>query len=454
MDNLQPFNYKNLIKQTSAKTLNRSICVPSVANAYAQAIEYAKHWFLGKFKDDLFKSIYVDGKHIYGEQRSLSKTDTIVRTKPALAIIPAIDWSFNNENVDMYQHGLDVYQQQGLFKDSFFKDREHQVYLGIAMETISLAFSYRIRVLTRSQQLDLFKYAQLACRVGNSTGEDVDLDFHVPYELMIQIALDLGYEVDYTDNESYPKIKNLRKFLSYLNTKSQLPFLYKYRALNGRNEFFIRMQRMYIHVRPTDITADDGDRQGHLNTNFGIELQAEVRFPAPKLYGYYSNNEPDTKMVYNALDQPDGAVSTFYTFKGTPIKDTNNRGWNLSMETTWEEDNDAKLGDNLVIDFNDLLMDGDIGNTIVYCEDQNISPAIFCDIVIVNGGDVMSGTMDWNTRTFTSSNPSRTLSSYIGIYIDMSYVNNYIAVERDANKNRMQHTQDPQSIYEPKNKKE
>lgn len=445
MDNVTFFDPRKLNKKHS-KTLNRSICIPSIANSYAQCIEYAKHWFLSKFQPDTFKTVYVDGKYIYDEQRTLTKSQLLKREKPMLAISPSIDWNFNNDNVDMYQFGTDLYQQRGMFRSSFFKDPTHDAYLGIAMETLFVNFTYRMRVETRAQQMDLYKYIQLACRVGNTLGEDVDLDFHIPYELMIQMAMDLGFEV-YGDNPEYPKIKNVQKFLSYLNSHSQLPFLYKYRAINGKNEFFIRMHSMYVHVRPTDLSADDGEREGHLSNNFGIEMQVEIRFPSPKFYGYYSNNEPKLKTIYSAFRQPEGIVSAFYTFKGTPIPEVNKRGWNRYLETTWEEEDIDKLNKPLEIDFSDLLANDDIGDAIQDCIHQGISPSIFIDVILVNGGEIIVGDMDWNTMKFTSKYPVRALGTYIGIYLDMDYINSYIICERTANDNRIQSTKNPRDIY-------
>lgn len=446
-EKLVPFDYKSLIKKNS-KTLHRSLCIPSVANAYAECIEFAKHWFLSKFQTNPFKSIYIDGKYIYNESRSLNPNQTIKREKPALAIIPSIDWNFNDDNIDMYQFGTNLYQEHRLFVDAFLKDRSHQVYVGLGVETLLVNFTYKMRVETRAQQMDLFKYIQLACRVGSTSGEEVDLDFHIPYELMVQIAMDTGFEVDCSNNKSYPRIKNVKAFLSYLNTHSVFPFVYKFRGMNGKNEFFIRMQRVYVHVRASDLSADDGEMEGHLKNNFGIEMSVEIRFPAPKLYGYYSNNEPELKNIYSAFRQPQGIVSTFYTFKGTPIPDQNKFGWNLYLETTWEEDDIDKIGKKLQIDFSELLNQGDIGEAIHDCINQGISPSIFCDFIIVNGGDKMDGNIDWNTMQFTSTNPAKGLGSYIGIYVDMEYVNNYIACERTEVQNRIQHTKDPKSTYD------
>lgn len=446
---LVPFDVRSFGKDPNehSKTLHRNICIPSTAQSYSLCVEFMKRWFISLFDKNPFKSIYVDGKNIYDDWRRLSAVELLKRQRPALAIVPNIDWTFNNDNLDLYQFGTKLYQTRGLFKNSFYQDRQHHSYLGIMMETLFMEITFRMRLETRSQEMDMFKFVQLAARVGSTYGQDVDLDFHVPYDIMIALAQDAGFEVIYSDDEDhYPRIKNVKAFLAHLNTHSQIPFLYKMRAINGKNEFFIRMQRMYIHVRSTNLSADDGEREGLMNNNFNIELTTEVRFPAPKFYAYYTSNEKDFTTVFSAWRQPTGIVSAFYTFKGTDVPNENEYGWPKYLETTYESDIED-IDKPLVIDMKPLLMEGDLGMTIQHCLETGISPSIFCDIFIINGGEHPYGDIDWDTGVYTSKSPVRSANSYIALYIDMQFINDYISSTRDATKNRLQDTQDPATVY-------
>ena len=448
---LVPFDTRNYGKKKDihSKTLHRNICIPSTAQSYSLCIEYMKRWFISLFDKNPFQSVYVDGKNIYDDWRRLSAVELLKRKRPALAIVPNIDWQFNNDNVDMYQFGTKLYQVRGLFQNSFYQDKEHSSYLGIVMETLFMEVAFKIRLETRAQQLDMFKYVQLAARVGNTFGEDVDLDFHVPYDIMVGIAKDSGFEVIYPDGDEtnpYPQIKNIQAFLAHLNSHSQLPFLYKMRAINGKNEFFIRMHRMYVHVRPTNLNADDGERESVMNNNFNLELTAEVRFPAPKFYAYYTDNSKDFTTVFSSWRQPSGIVSAFYTFKGTDVPNENQYHWPKYLETTYEDDPE-NINMTLSIDMKDLLMERELGDTIRHCIETGISPSIFCDILVINGGEYISGNIDWSTLIYTSNSPVRSPNCYIAIYIDMMFINDYISCTRDAKNNRLQTTQDPASQY-------
>lgn len=435
-NSMTPISIEELQKIHS-KTLYRSICVPSSVQAYSLCIEYMKNWFLSKFPKDTFKSVYVDGKNIYDEFRSLSKLELIKRDKPSLAIVPSINWDFNNEHIDSYPYGMDLYTQTGRFKESFFSCHETNSHLGIGMETLMMGFNFRIRLETRAQQLDMYKLIKLVCRVGFTCGEDVDLDFHIPYPLMVQMAKDNGFKTTErsTADGVVETIDNVPIFLRWLNMHSSLPFLYKYRALNGRNEFFLRMRNMYVHVRPIDLSADDGERESQMTNNFTIDLQTEVRFPAPKMYAYYSENEHKLQMVYGSWFQPNGPVSSCYAFKTEIIPDINKYGWPLLLSTTYEEDS-MEEEHKLSVDLSELL-EGDIGNCIKETISKGLSPSIFCEFIFYNGAEYIMGNMDWESLTFTSNNVVRNSGTYIGVYVDNSYISDCIT-DISGKENRLQ----------------
>lgn len=431
-----------------SKTLHQNLCIPSTAQSYSICIEYMKRWFLSLFERNPFKTVYVDGKNIFDDYRRLSAVELLKRQKPALAIIPNIDWGFNDENRDIYQYGTTLYQTRGLYSNSFYQDREHNSYLGIMMETLFMEFTFRIRVETRAQQLDMFKYLQLASKVNaGSFGEDVDLDFHVPYDIMLAIAADAGFEIvpsKEDDETAYPYVKNIQEFLAFLNSHSEIPFLYKLRTINGKNEFFIRMQDMYVHVKPTGLSGDDGEREAVMSNNFHLEMTAEVRFPAPKFFAYYTDNSRDFRTVYSAWRQPSGIVSVAYTFKGIEVPNQNALGWHKYLETNYESDPED-INKPLVADLSPLLNQGDLGETIKACVESGVSPSIFFDVFATNGGEILQGSINWSNMTYETTQPIRNINTFFAFYMDMMYINDYIIVNRDAKKNRLQHTKDPKS---------
>lgn len=442
--NCKPYDIRSKDKNRSRK-LNRSICVPSTIQSYSLCIQYLKYWILKKFPKDFFKTIYIDEKHIYDEQRTLSKTQIVKRQKPMIAIKPNLNWDFDDENVDLHLYGLNVYAPQGLWKQSFFKDHVNNMHLGIGMKKLLVEFGIIMKFETRAQQMDMYSYMKLAAKVGSTNGENVDLDFHIPYDLMLQIAHDAGFEICYEENRQ-ARIVNIRKFLGYLNGHSPIPFLYKYRCDNGKHEFFLRMQDMYIHIKSLTLSADNGEREGHLTNNYAIEWSCEVRFPSPHFYSYYSENDHQLQTLYGAWYQPDGAVSSFYTFKGLDVPDTNKYGWIKYISTTYEEDDMEALGKPISIPIAELL-EGELAEIIHDCLCNMISPSIFIDIMLINDANELPVTIDWSTMILTSKKPITNLGSFLAFYVDMKYMNQALISKREMDKNRINEaTTDPKAI--------
>ena len=174
---------------TENKVLYKSICIPSAINGYSLAIEYMKQWFLSKLPENMFpeESINIDGKNIFDDYRRLSRQQLLARKKPSLTIVPNINWEFDNDKIDTDMFGLNVYSPTGFWKGSFFKDYNHDMYLGVIMKVLMMQFQFRIRVETRAEQMDLYEFMRLAYRVSYSTGEYSDIDIHIPSGAVVGI---------------------------------------------------------------------------------------------------------------------------------------------------------------------------------------------------------------------------------------------------------------------------
>lgn len=412
----------DIAKEYSRK-LYKSLCMASNSSTYSLCIEYMKKWFLSKFDDDFFKTIYVDGRHIMDETRRLDQLQQLKRLKPSLAIVPSIDLNFDNEKIDSHPYGIEVYTTKGKFRDSFFNDASNDIYLGIGLEVSLLNFLFKVRLSTKSHQIDIYKYMKTAFRVGYTQGEYVDMDFHIPYPLMIQIAKDTGFEVK--DNI----VVDISKFISYLNKYSLMPFTYKFRCVNGMHEFFIRMTDIYIHISTPDINADDGEQTGQVMTNFIIEMNATVRFPAPQYYSYYSKYYHEDIAAGAPYDHSNSLNSL--TDKLPEIPNFNSKQWPQYITTEYEDD---VLNVPLIIDFKELF-EGEIKQIIDYTKNMNLSPSIFIDIQIYHNGEKMKSEIDWNTLILKTEESTTKLVSYIIIYCDLEYINNTLKILNPAIEN-------------------
>lgn len=405
------FNPRDFFKEVQ---LNKNITVAPLHQSYALAIEYMRHWFLQKFSNDFFSWIHLDGSHVFGEMAKLDKKSVINHLsddKAALTIIPTIDDDYNRDRLDQNLFGIDQFINTTKIDKSFFQDPINNKYIMMKMDMMLLNFTYKIKVPSRAMQLDVQKYMKLAFRTNLSETRDVDLDYVLPYPMMIVIANDLGFEV------KDDKIVEPIKFLTYLNSRSYIPITYKRSNINAREEYFVRVDHLPVRLLVKDVVKDDGNKYGHISDDFGIEMQVEVRFPSMQLYIYFSREEFTNINIGSEVYNIDNTLmmSLHYYDDPPPIND---KGWKLTINAQWEEE---KPGD-INIDLNELF-NGELSQIANYLTNKFISPSVFIDVQIFSAGIKLDTDIDWGDMKLHAYNPSDKLVSSLAIYVDLEYLN-------------------------------
>ena len=430
-NNFIPLDRVKLIKKENRKLIS-TVLVPSASHSYALAVEYIQKWFLSKFSKDYFKTVYIEGKNIFDESRKFTIDKSIRRQNPAVAIIPTIDFSFDRDKLDLALGGLELYEEKSTFDTCFFRDYENKLYIKEIDQLNQLNFTIRVYVDTRAKQLNLWHYMKLAFRVGATQGEYIDMDFSLPGELILQLAIDNNFEVDMENK----KVKNPVAFLNYMNKHSLLPILYKLRCENGRDEFFIRAQGEYVHIAiPDYLSVDDGDRVGHTYENFPIEMNLTLRFPTPQSYVYMSKN-PQT--IIEGIKMEESAdIAGLYSIKFIDIPKENEKKWGLYIQTAYIEDEES---DTITMDFNDLL-GVELKEIIKYTKEQFLSPKLFVDIKLFdNEGKLILYDINWDSLIVTTI-PDETERKYqkiiIGVYVDNKYMNESIVTINNSSNQRI-----------------
>jgi len=394
--------------------LNKNITVAPLHQSYALCIEYMRHWFLQKFKDDFFSWIHTDGSHVFGEMVKLDKKNIMTHTsddKASLTIIPTIDDDYNRDRLDQNLFGIDQFINTTKIDKAFFQDPINQRYILMKMDMMLLNFTYRIKVPSRAMQLDIQKYMKLAFRTNLSESNDVDLDYVLPYPMMLFIARDLGFEVK--DDRIVEPIK----FLTYLNSRSYIPITYKRSNVNAREEYFVRVDHIPVRLLIKDVTKDDGNKYGHISDDFGIEMQVEVRFPSMQLYVYFTKEEL-TKVTFGdeVYNIDNTLMMSLHYYDDPPA--INTRGWKLTINAQWEEEKPGSID----IDLNELF-DGELSQISNYLVSKFISPSVFIDVQLYSGGMKLDTDINWDDMKLHADNPTNKLISTIAIYIDLEYLN-------------------------------
>lgn len=408
--------------------LNSSLVLPSYVHGYSIAIQYMYKWFESKFEKDYFKGgIYIDGKHVLDDYKQISK-NMIKGQNPRARMAPSIEYDFDRETVDMYSASPEVYIRRSRFDQSFFKDYDRKLFLAVNMRAIRMNFNFKVRVSTRSQQLDLFNRMEMYFRIGGTEQERLSIDFHVPKSIMLDIANKAGFEIK--DGEVVDTID----FLNYINKHSDIPFLFKIRAINQKPEFFIRSNEVFTHISTREkLSVDDGERDGKLDFNYHIEMNCTLTIPVPHYYVYYSADELTVDVELK--EQKKDSVG-IYTINAFEIPRVDEHGWNQCAITDCSMDKgDTSITLSSLFEGKSIL-----AKTINHDMSNNISPSHFVNIKAYRDLDYAKEykcNMNWEDRKLYFKNPTDEEILHIAIYYDREYANMIEIESNNFNSNRI-----------------
>ena len=397
------------------KKLYGNLAVPSHVHGYSLAIQYMTHWFESKFDKNFFKGgIYIDGKHVLDDYKRFSTKNIVKGVNPRARIEPTIQLDYDREFIDNYQGPPSIYFKKSPYNESFFKDYDRDMFLGLNMRALRMDFNIKVRVNTKSQQLDIANKMELAFRVGSTQSELISSDFHIPKTIILNIAERAGFEVENGE------VINIISFLEYLNSHSDLPFLFKIRAINQKPEFFIRLSMLYTHIAVRDkLQIDDGERDGKLDFNFHIEMNATLTIPIPHFYVFYSATDLTEEIE---LQERKDTIA-IYSINIYDIPKVDENGWIQAAVTEYATDE----GDT-EIDLSPLF-EGDNVLTRAINHDllKGISPKHFINIKVFHTSDIAKECeidMNWETKIAKFKRIQDEEILDIVMYYDRAYINN------------------------------
>lgn len=423
-----PINAKTGLK---IDKLYGALSVPSYVHGYSLAIEYVRSWFLSKFKKDYFKTVYINGKHVLDDFKYFNK-DVIKKEKPMVAIVPTVEFDFDRESLDMYLADPRIYLKKSNFQNAFFKDDEINQYLGMDLRALRMNFNFRIRVSSRAQQLDLFQKMELMFRVGATQREYVSVDFHIPKDIIIAIAKASHFDVDEKTNT----IKNIMGFLSYINSHSELPIMFKMRAINQKPEFFLRIKDLYTHIAIKDkLQLDDGEKDGHLENDFHIDMAITLTMPIPHFFVYFAAHPLSGDIT---VYEEDNSIRVgLYSFCDYDVPEKNEFGWTQLALSPYLCDEGEKF-----IDMSSVLSkDTNLGMVIKNSLNNFMSPNAYLDIKVYRTGDgirLLNTEMDYENNRLNIFDKVSEEMIYIVVYADRLYINETIATLHNIKDNRFE----------------
>lgn len=404
------------------KKLKTNLIIPSANQAYSMCIEYMSKWFYDKFPEGFFRGTFLEASNIMDQLRSLDNKHLSGTMRPASSISADLDLSYNREAIDLHNLGMTLYSNHCSFRDAFFIDRKKHLFISLTTELLLMNFQFRVKVDTRSLQLDVAKMCQMAFRANGTQKHYNDVDYPIPKELINQIASDSGHVI--TNNNIYDRTE----FLHYLNSHSKLAFSYKLNTATQNMEWFIKVPNVIIHINTGDVNIDQGNMKGMTNTDYQVTFDAQVRFPSPKFYAYYSIIERES--IKSIIKIDDGLFIQRSTNMAR-IPEIDEHGWQWTVHTDYQFNSPQELSIikkkqlGLKIGFKELI--GDLRDVIDYTKSIALTPELFLDIKVFNYDKIVKTHIDWQTYTIHIDQPVESSKCFLIIYMDNAYVHDKIA---------------------------
>lgn len=413
--------------------------VPSYVHGYSLGVEFIRNWFLSPFTsgryNNFFKTVHISEKNMLDEFKIYDIGDYAKREAPAVTFFPRTDMAFDYDKVDAYYGSLSEYIRRSSTQNAFFRDVEKSLFIGVEFELMKLPVSIRVRVNSRAQQLDLYKFIGLALGMGATHTETLDIDYHIPYEIIINLAHNAGFEIS-TSSDGIPFIKDTEALLEYMNKNSAAPILYKKRLINGVYEFFVRGSDIYAHIDCLeDMQYDDGEQHGMIMSDFKIDINVTLSIPVPKFFIFYTKENCSFEIPVGIHDSNN--VGLYLIKQMDDISEVNNKGWQRHLRTQYKNVTDDK------INMKELFMEDNHLWTVI--EDSlsiYMSPSAFIDIAVYinefNMSNRINTYMNWKTMNLEINDEyAKNCLLYIYIYIDLKYINNRISVLNSLQKTRL-----------------
>jgi hypothetical protein len=282
------------------------------------------------------------------------------------------------------------------------------------MKAMKMTFNTKVRVNTRAEQLDLLNYMQLNFRNGATSYEYLSLDYHVPKDIILYIAEKAGFKI--VNNN----IVDIIDFLNYFNQHSDIILLFKIRAINKQPEFFLRVNDVYTHITCRDkLNKDDGERDGKLDFNFGVEMENIVIMPVPSFY-ILCNQDPI--MIDYKLEAQNRDMISLFSINIYEIPPVDENGWNQAAITSYAVDKD-----DTELDISSMFTGENIlARTINYNMNVGVSPSKFINVKVFRNEDIAKTVeieMNWKKRKAELKVPATQDEVYqIAVYYDREYI--------------------------------
>ena len=356
----------------------------SMSHTYGNALAFMQNYIINFFPKDLFKTVHVNSKIAHRQIRTTGYEYTR-KNKPIIIFRPRI----GDVNDDRFLKGTamtermtDLYSTWGSTSlMPFFNDPSKDLEVKFQLNRSILYVDVVLVFSTLMQQIDYMHYIQNAMRINHNYMISTCLESYIPQEMLKIIS-------DITGVPLYDGYGSTRDFLKYLEGNSAYPVTYKLQGSTGTREFY-RYYPVNIDILISDLQSDDGERTGHINSDYKISFSVRMEFNSTGFYYLFSDHFFSDYSNLPTTYPEDTTIIPVFT--DVILKEDLNlrQGWRLYNSATCRLDDGE---DN--VNINELLNDS-IRKVMEYHKNNGMPYVEFLDLKVRKQGVILKEGIDY-----------------------------------------------------------
>lgn len=391
----------------------------SMSHTYGNALAFIQNYIINLFPENLFKTIHVNSKIAHRQIRSTGYEYT-KKAKPMIVFRPRI----GDINDDRFLKGTPLIERQGNLYSTwgatnlqpFMNDPFNDIAVKFQMNRSVLYVDVVMMFSTLMQQIDFVHYFQNAVRLNIPFTLSTCFESFIPQEMLKIIS-------DIVDVPLYDQDNSTRTFLKYMEGNSAYPITYKLQGSTGTREFY-RYYPVNIDTTIGDLQWDDGERTGHVMSNYQVSFSVRMEFNSTGFYYIFSD-----KLFgdYNMLPKiyPED-TSIIPVFTDVILKE------DYDLKPGWRLYNSAscRLETKDEIICIDELLNDSIRKVLEYHRKNGLPYLEFLDIKIRKQGRLLRANLDYeidyDTLNVKFATPEIYYTYKFLICVNVEYINDFI----------------------------
>lgn len=414
-----PYNHKikieNLKKENDVKYV---ALMGSMAHSYGNVLAFIQNWILNLFPENTFKTIHVNSKIAHRQLKS-TPHEFLKKTTPSIVFRPRIsDMSEDRflKGTWLIEKQTDIYSTWGATSlQPFFSDPKNNLSIKYQLNRSVLFVDVVTLFPTQMQQINFFHYLQNAIRVNQPFDLSTFLESYIPQEMLYLLS-------NLVKIPLYDELGSTKDFLTYLSGNSAFPVTYKLQGSSGTREFY-RYYPANIFTTISDVSIDDGERSGHVTSNYQLSFSIRLEFNSTGLYYLFSDKLDNIDPIKPSFSQSSTIIPLFTDVRLK--EDLNLRdGWRLynTASCRLEDINDSV---NITQMFNTSIL-----KVLEYHKNNGLSYFDVIDVKIRRQGKLIypgkDYIIDWDTFDIKFKNQNTFYTYNILLCVNIDYINELI----------------------------